>query len=93
MRKYSQMFSGVHGPLTNTCLSLVKNSKAEQTRPRLSAGLPLCGVVFTLLLQVPFHVSVISKPPFPWVCFRKTFFHGFALARHPFTCMPQQTII
>jgi hypothetical protein len=70
------------------------SSKAEQTKPRLSARLPLSvGVPFVLLHQGSIHVSAISRHPFPCVCFRRTVFHVPALSRHPFTCVSQQIII
>ena len=66
--------------------------RANQTKAQCSCP-TVCGVIFTFFPQVSFHVSAISKLPFTVVCFRKTFSHMFSLARHPFTCAPQQNII
>jgi hypothetical protein len=76
----------------NTCVSLVMNGEAEQTKAQCLSP-TLCGVIFILLHQEFFHVSAIANHPFTCVCFRKTVLQVFALARHPFTCVPLQSII
>jgi hypothetical protein len=45
------------------------------------------------LHQGSFHMFDISKHPFTYVCFRKTFFPMSALAKQPFTCVPQNNLI
>ena len=68
--------------LTNTFLSLVRNSEAEQTKLKLSAPPPLSvGSLFVLLHPGSFHMFAISNHPFTWVWFRKTVFYVFAAAR------------
>lgn len=39
------------------------------------------------------HVFGVAKLPFTRVCLSKTFFHMAALAKYPFTSVPQQNII
>jgi hypothetical protein len=53
----------------------------------------VCGVIFILLHHMSFQVYAITKYPFTYVCFRKTFFHTSAFARHLFTCVPWKNII
>lgn len=71
----------------------MKNREAEQTKPLLSAHLPLFVGSYLDSHHRPFHMFAILKHFFTPVCFRKTFFHMSAPAKHPFTCVLQQNII
>lgn len=50
-------------------------------------------IYITSVYYVSFLMFATIKQPFTCICFRKTFFHVFALARYPFTWVPQQNII
>lgn len=55
-------------------------------KSQLDARAPtVCGVVFLLLHHTAFHMSATAKHPFTCVCFRKTIFYVFDLAKHPYS--------
>ena len=77
---------------TNTCVSLVKNSEAEQSEPVLELPLSVGSYLYSLWISCVLLQDYYSKNPFICVCFRKTFFYMCALAKHPCTCVIQQKV-
>lgn len=59
-------------------------SEEEQGRAKHTSAPALSlWVTFILLHYTSFPVSTLAEHPFTCVCFRETFFHMFALIRHP----------
>ena len=73
---------------TNTCMPLVKNSEAEQTKPMLNAHLPLSvGYIYipsssVCYTQTFFHLCFLQENSLSRVCFSKISFHLCAPAKH-----------
>ena len=81
----------------STCMSLAKNSKVEQTKPMLSAHLPLWklwGHIYTpsswvlsrvYYIKTSFHLCLLQENILSCVCFSKIPFHLCASANHHLT--------
>jgi hypothetical protein len=82
---------------TNTCLPTAKNKKANQDTPKLKLPLSVESyLLFLLNIIHPFLQNgyfVTAKYLFTCVYFSKTLFPVHVLAKHLFTCAPQQNMI
>jgi hypothetical protein len=71
-------------------VSLIKNSKAEQTKPMLELPLFVGHIYTPSEHHTSSHMFAIAKHPLTCVYFRKTFFHMPTSTKHPFTCVPSK---
>jgi hypothetical protein len=73
----------------NECVSLAKNSKVEETKPRLSGHLPLPVRSYLYsFIKSPFTCLLYPNTFHQCVWFRKTFFHSFCFIKT--SCVPQK---